>query len=97
MRLASAVLTALITIKRNRPFREGVMQLPLQCDADSTLSLQDQLFSQIRQLILNGCLTPGTRMPASRMVASDLKVSRNTVLLTYDRLIAGGYLESHHP
>ncbi len=73
------------------------MQLPLQCDADSTLSLQDQLFSQIRQLILNGCLTPGTRMPASRMLASDLKVSRNTVVLTYDRLIAGGYLESHHP
>lgn len=73
------------------------MQLPLQCSAASTLGLQEQIFSQIRQLILDEQLKPGTRMPASRALASDLEVSRNTVVLAYDRLIAEGYLESRQP
>ena len=73
------------------------MQLPLQCHAGSTLSLQDQLFNQIRQRIIEGYLKPGTRLPASRTLAADLKLSRNTIVSVYDRLIAEGYLESHPP
>lgn len=73
------------------------MQLPLQCNTESSLSLQDQLFNQIRQLIVDGRLKPGTRLPASRTLASDLDLSRNTVVLTYERLVAEGYLESQQP
>src|SRR3546814_462439 len=37
------------------------------------------------------------RMPASRRLASDLGVSRNTVVLAYERLTEEGYLEMRQP
>src|SRR3546814_12447500 len=73
------------------------MQLPLHIDADSGLSLQLQIFEQIRHLIADGRLRPGMRMPASRRLASDLGVSRNTVVLAYERLTEEGYLEMRQP
>lgn len=73
------------------------MQLPLQLDTASPRTLQSQIFEQIRGLVVQGCLKPGTRMPASRALSSDLGVSRNTIVQAYDALIAEGYLESRQP
>lgn len=56
--------------------------------------LQQQLFEQLRELIASGRLLAGTRMPSTRMVAEQFAVSRMTVLLAYERLIAEGYLET---
>ncbi|TXH34338.1 MAG: PLP-dependent aminotransferase family protein [Rhodospirillaceae bacterium] len=52
-----------------------------------------QLYSELRQAILGGRLTPGARMPASRAFADELSVSRNTVLGAYEQLLSEGYLE----
>ena len=52
-----------------------------------------QLYTYIRQCILEGMLMPNTRLPATRQLAQELKVSRTTVLQAYDHLIAEGYLE----
>lgn len=73
------------------------MQLPLSFDRDAGESLQSQLFEQVRSLIADGRLRPGARMPASRILATDLGVSRNTVVLAYERLAAEGYLEMRSP
>ena len=70
------------------------MQIPLQIDRAEFESLQIQIFGQIRNLILSGLLKPGAAMPGSRPLAEELGVSRNTVLLAYDRLIAEGYLQT---
>jgi GntR family transcriptional regulator/MocR family aminotransferase len=70
------------------------MQIPVEVDPSSRQSLQVQLFDQFRDLILSGHLKPGTRLPATRDLSGQLSVSRNTVLLTYDQLIAEGYLQS---
>jgi len=69
-------------------------ELPLQIDNTLKQGLQSQLFSEIRRLLLGGYLRPGTALPATRELASRLGVSRNTVLLAYERLIAEGYLET---
>jgi GntR family transcriptional regulator / MocR family aminotransferase len=69
------------------------MQLALDIDL-SAASLQAQLFRQIHDLILSGRLLPGTRLPGSRALSEQLGVSRNTVILAYETLIAEGYLES---
>src|SRR5262249_43156001 len=58
------------------------------------ISLGRQLAASIRDGILNGQLLPGSRLQGSRMLASELKVSRNTVLDAYSQLLAEGYLES---
>lgn len=56
-------------------------------------TLQEQLFIQLRRLIVNGQLARGARLPASRSMAADLGISRNTVNTAYDRLAAEGYIE----
>lgn len=73
------------------------MQLPLHLDTETGQSLQSQLFQQIRRLIQEECLRPGMKLPASRMMARDLGVSRNTVVLAYEQLVAEGYLEVRPP
>lgn len=70
------------------------MNLPFQLDRHSAVPLQDQLFEQLRQLILTGRLKPNTRIIATRFLAEQAGVSRTTVLLAYERLIAEGYLET---
>lgn len=52
-----------------------------------------QLYFAIREAILAGRLAPGARLPASRVLAADLGLSRNTVLAAFDQLLAEGYIE----
>lgn len=56
--------------------------------------LQQQLYDQLRDLLVSGGLQAGMRMPSTRLLAEQLAISRITVLLTYERLIAEGYLET---
>jgi GntR family transcriptional regulator/MocR family aminotransferase len=68
------------------------MLIPLKLVRDQRL--QQQLFEQLRDLIVSNRLRPGSRMPSTRMLAEQFAISRVTVLLTYERLIAEGYLDT---
>lgn len=57
-------------------------------------SLQQQLFALFKEAIENGSLSPGEPVPSTRELCKRLGLSRVTVLLTYNRLIEQGYLES---
>jgi GntR family transcriptional regulator/MocR family aminotransferase len=57
-------------------------------------SLQAQIFDQVRTLILDGRLQAGMSLPPTRLVAERYQISRNTVMIAYDRLAAEGYIES---
>jgi GntR family transcriptional regulator/MocR family aminotransferase len=46
----------------------------------------------LRQAILSGALGPGTRLPSSRVLASELGCARATVVAAYEQLVAEGYL-----
>src|SRR5205085_8285052 len=63
-------------------------------DRSARPTLQDQLARQIRERIHNGALEPGDPLPSTRDLAVELKVSRNTAVYAYERLISEGYLES---
>ncbi len=54
--------------------------------------LQQQLYDQLRTLILAGRLQVDARMPSTRMLAEQFAISRITVILTYERLVAEGLL-----
>src|SRR5579862_7344810 len=58
------------------------------------LSLQSQLAAKLRAMIQHGDLRAGDSVPPSRTLAADLRISRNTVTLAYERLLGEGYLES---
>lgn len=61
---------------------------------DRDAPLQTQIYDQLKASILSGDAAPGTRLPSSRALADQFAISRNTVLLAYEQLLAEGYLES---
>jgi len=63
-------------------------------EMNGALTLQQQLFQRIKQAILAGKLAAGTRLPATRQLALDLCVSRNTVIAVWAQLQAEGFLLS---
>ena len=52
-----------------------------------------QLTRSLKQAILAGRAAPGTRLPATRVFARELDLSRNTVLAAYEQLAAEGFIE----
>lgn len=56
-------------------------------------SLQQQLYQLLTQQLLSGRWPGGALLPSSRMLASDLGLSRNTVNQVLQQLVAEGYLD----
>ena len=54
--------------------------------------LARQIYRQIRRAIVDGTLARGARLPATRELATRLSVSRNTVSVAYEWLVAEGLL-----
>lgn len=56
--------------------------------------LQRQIYRVVRRAVLDHTLAAGQKLPSSRALAQDLAISRITVSLAYDRLIAENYLNA---
>jgi GntR family transcriptional regulator / MocR family aminotransferase len=56
--------------------------------------LYKQLYERLRDAILAGQLAPDARLPSTRVLASELGVSRTTTALAYEHLLLEGYIES---
>lgn len=70
--------------------------LLIRLDSRLREGLQQQIYGAVRRAILEGIVAPGTRLPSSRALADDLRVSRTTTLLAYEQLMAEGYLDAQH-
>jgi GntR family transcriptional regulator / MocR family aminotransferase len=57
------------------------------------LPLHLQVYRHLREHIMRGALRPGERLPSARTLASDLRVSRNTVEAALSQLTVEGFLE----
>lgn len=66
--------------------------LLLGLDRHSAVALHEQLEATLRDHIRTGRLTPGSRVPSSRVLAGELGLSRGVVLEAYSQLVAEGYL-----
>jgi GntR family transcriptional regulator/MocR family aminotransferase len=58
------------------------------------VSLQYQVFEQIRSMIFDGAIKCGAKLPSTRLLSETLGVSRNTISLAYARLADEGYIET---
>ena len=63
--------------------------------ANADLPLHRQLYEALRRAMLDGKLASGDRLPSSRELATDLDLSRNTVVAALNQLTVEGYLASH--
>lgn len=79
--------------KVSRRRRDAAALLPLSLDKTDGEPLYRQLYSQLRMVVLEGRISPGTRLPSSRALAEELACSRNTIVNAYEQLLYEGYLE----
>jgi GntR family transcriptional regulator/MocR family aminotransferase len=63
-------------------------------DRRLSLPLHRQIYDGYREAILDGRLRPGQRLPATRVLAQELRVSRIPVVTAFEQLVAEGYVES---
>ncbi len=68
----------------------------LKVDAASAVPLVKQIVDQLRVLLVEGSLRPGTALPPVRRVATDLAVHFNTVAEAYRQLATEGWLDLRH-
>src|SRR5437870_2405038 len=72
--------------------RSDIPFATIMLDPASDLPLYRQLYNGLREGIINSRFTRGTRLPATRTLARDLAISRNTVVAAFEQLLAEGYL-----
>ena len=68
----------------------------LRIDASSAAPLVRQIVDQLRVLLVDGSLKPGTALPPVRRLATDLAVHFNTVAEAYRQLASEGWLDLRH-
>jgi DNA-binding transcriptional MocR family regulator len=66
----------------------------LRLDRDSRTPLYLQIRNQLREMILDGTLSEGSRLPPERKMAVALGVNRSTVVNAYRELAADGLVEA---
>ena len=71
-------------------------ELLVEMDRSRPEPLHRQLADGLRDAIRTGRLAPQTRLPSSRVLAADLRVSRRLVVEAYSQLVAEGFLHSLH-
>jgi GntR family transcriptional regulator/MocR family aminotransferase len=74
----------------------GVPPIPVHVERGGGEPLHHQVYRELVQLILSGRLRPRARLPSSRLLAGELGVARNTVLLALEQLLSEGYVETRH-
>jgi len=67
---------------------------PIALDSHAKTPMYRQLYDWFRRAIIVGQLRPGQRVPSTRSLAAEVKISRIPVLNAYEQLLAEGYLET---
>ncbi len=70
------------------------MDMMFRLDTEGGKRLYVQIYEYIKSEIRGGRLLSGEKLPSTRILASNLQVSRATVDLAYEQLVSEGYLEA---
>lgn len=73
----------------------NIANLTIDLDREGEEPIYRQLIKHIKLQIESGTLPAGTRLPASRDLAQQLKISRISVVNAYAELRSEGYLSAH--
>ena len=66
--------------------------LDIEKNQNRTTHLYMEVYEYYRKLILDGKMTPGSKMPSLRKCSQELKLSRTTIETAYLQLAADGYI-----
>ena len=74
--------------------KTDVMEIMIDLQGGAKAPLYQKIYEHIKKEIVNGGIPKETRIPSTRLLAKQLMVSRSTVELAYEQLLAEGYLKS---
>ena len=72
----------------------GELLFAISIDRTSRKSVTAQVYGAVKQLILSGDLAAGKRLPSSRTLANELKISRTTAITVFERLTSEGLIKA---
>lgn len=70
------------------------MELMIPLKSHGAKSMYEQIYEYMKREIRRGSLREGARLPSTRVLAENLKVSRSTTQMAYDQLVAEGYVKA---
>lgn len=70
------------------------MELLIPLKTRSGIPMYEQIYNYIKEEIRQGSLKAMTRLPSTRVLAENLKVSRSTTQMAYEQLVSEGYIET---
>lgn len=74
----------------------GFDALAINISSEKAQGLANAIHRELRKALLSGRFAAGSRMPATRILAKELGVSRNTIVEVYERLVAEFFLIAKH-
>lgn len=69
-------------------------ELTILLHGECSTPLYEQIYEYIRQDIIDGKISPGEKLPSTRLLAKHLAVSRSTTDLAYGQLLSEGYVHA---
>lgn len=71
-----------------------MIELMIDLQGGAKAPLYEKIYEYIRREIFCGSIREGEKLPSTRMLAKNLAVSRSTVEIAYDQLLAEGYIRA---
>ena len=71
-----------------------MLEMMIDLQGGAKAPLYEKIYLYIREEIAAGRIGKGERLPSTRLLAKNIAVSRSTVELAYEQLLAEGYIEA---
>lgn len=72
----------------------GMNEMMVDLQGGAKAPLYEKIYEHIKKEITDGVILKGTKLPSTRLLAKQLLVSRSTVGMAYEQLLAEGYIQS---
>lgn len=71
-----------------------MIEIMIDLQGGAKAPLYEKIYEHIKSEIMEGKIRKGEKLPSTRLLANNLAVSRSTVEMAYDQLLAEGYIEA---
>lgn len=71
-----------------------MMEIMIDLQGGAKAPLYEKIYEYIKNEIIDGKISKGEKLPSTRLLAEQLSVSRSTIEMAYNQLLAEGYIQS---
>lgn len=71
-----------------------MIEIMVDLQGGAAAPLYEKIYKYIKDEIIDGKISKGEKLPSTRLLAKNLSVSRSTIEMAYDQLLAEGYITS---